>query len=176
MSLDWPNLTAGGVIGFIVGFCANAAYARYHTRRAKAELKRRFEGIEGDYVAYRYLDRTDYLDYDNPIGRAHLSYERENILLLRYEEINEPNIWEAVIWMETPFFGSMAWRYVKLAEEQPATAHRYGFKRCVISEAPDKDGRLRSYFYLVGENEYGREALEKQVRDDRKKLADPHFA
>jgi len=166
MPLDLPNLVAGGVIGFMVGFCANAVYARYHTRRAKAELRRRFEGIAGDYVAYRFRDRSDYLDYDNPIGRVHLSYERENILLLRYEEINEPNIWEAVIWMETPSFGSMAWRYVKLAERQAAPAHRYGFKRCVFLEAPDKNNMLRPYFYLQGEDGYGREALEKQGKDD----------
>ncbi len=166
MPLDWTNLIAGGVTGFIAGFIANALYARYHIHRAKAELRRRFEGIAGEYVAYRFLDRTDYLDYDNPIGRVRLSYERENILLLHYEEINEPNVWEAVIWMETPFFGSMAWRYVKLAEEQPTTAHRYGFKRCVVSQAPDKNSRLRTYFYLLGEDGYGREAFEKQQKDD----------
>jgi hypothetical protein len=161
MYLDWPNLLAGAVIGFFVGVFANYTYGRIRMKSANAELKRRFAHIPGDYVAFLLPDSPDIIDYANPVGNVSITYERDNILLLRYAEIKDDNVWEAVVWMETPSFGSLAWRYVRLQGREPVSEHRCGFKRCVVSERIGRNGESRLYFYLVGENPFGKEVLEK---------------
>ena len=166
MSLEWPNLLMGGVVGFVAGFLANAAYERYYARHATAELRRKYERIAGDYVAYPFLappvnPASDMIDFNRMIGTCKLIYQRENILLLQYTESEHPNAREALVWMETPFVGSMAWRYVRLNGRQPPAEHRFGFKRCVVSQALTRDGSIRQYLYLIGEPPFGREALEK---------------
>ncbi len=158
--MDWPNL----FVGFLLGFCANLISAWIYVGFAKAGVRRKLQVIAGDYTAYPLKggeEKPDDILYDNPNGKCRITYDKGNILRLRYEEIAQDNIWEAVIWMETPNFGSLAWRYLRLYGNQPPTEHRYGFKRCIFSEGRGRKGEPRWYFYLEGDPPYGKEALEK---------------
>ena len=161
MALDWPSHFAAGMIGFCVGICANIAYGRCHAGLVRAELKRKYAGIAGDYTAYLFLEGSDKIDYEKPRGNCRITYEKENTFHLRYQEIEHDHTWEAVVWMETPFFGSLAWRYVRLRGHEPCPEHRHGFKRCIAGEGFGRNGEPRTYFYLEGEPPFGKEALEK---------------
>lgn len=161
MTLDWPNLVAGAGLGFMMGILANMWYGRYHANQARAELRKKYAPIAGTYTAYLFVKDSDNIDYDNPCGKCRITYEKENILHLHYEEIRHDHIWEAAAWMENPSFGSLAWRYVRLQGREPPSEHRYGFKRCIVTNGRGRNGEPRRYFYLEGEAPFGKEAMEK---------------
>ena len=164
MNLDWPGLLVGAGLGIPVGVVANMLYARYHANRLRAELRLKFGRIAGEYTAYQFPKNSEVIDLDQPIGECQLTYERENVLRLHYQELCADNVWEAEVWMETPYSGSMAWRYVRLGGQEPPREHRFGFKRCMVVEKPGRDGSCRMYLYLVGEGSFGNEALEKKLQ------------
>jgi hypothetical protein len=156
------------VIGFVLGIAANLLTNKVAEKRANAQLRRKYSPIVGEYTAYPFIkdalqQETDRIDYDHPCGDCLITYEKEDILFLHYEERNEDNIWEAIVWMGNPNFGSMVWRYVKLRGRDQPIEHRFGFKRCVFSESQNQKGEKRWFFYLKGEDGFGREALEKKA-------------
>ncbi len=167
MILDVPNLIAGGVIGFTLGVCANMLTARIAANGTKAELRRKYAGIAGDYTAFLFIKdndkkETDKIDYDHPAGDCRITYEKENILCLHYQQKDQDSKWEAVVWMENPNFGTLAWRYIRLQGREPPAEHRFDFKRCIFSRGCGRDGNQRWYFYLLGNPPHGKEALEKK--------------
>lgn len=162
MNLDIPNLLVGTFLGFLAGIFSNMAFARYQDRQLRAKLKRKYEKIVGHYAAYPIGERSEEIVPGQQIGEVQITYEKENILRLQYREIHHDHAWEALLWMDTPHFGSMAWRYVRLGGREPPPEHRFGFKRCIAVEGVGRDNVARSFVYLVGHPTHGNEVLEKK--------------
>jgi hypothetical protein len=163
MSSEWLMLIVGGAVSFPIGFVTNWLFERFRESRAKAELRRKYERLVGKYVAYGLPDKTEVIDYSKPIGSVQISYEKETVLRLHYQEVEHDNVWQAVVWMETPSSGSMAWRYTRLLGNDEPPENRMGHKQCLVAERPGREGKIRTHFFLIGERpRHENEALEKQ--------------
>lgn len=163
--MDTP-FVVGLLVGFGLSLAANLLTSWWLAFRAADANRQLFAGVVGRYVAYALGDSEE-INYDKPSGNCQISYQTANVLNLRYEEIEHANVWEAEIWMVSPFSGSMVWRYVRLVgttPTEPTPIHRFGFKRCAILDKQDRDGVMRKYFYLIGEAPFKKEALEKATQ------------
>ena len=151
---------AGVILGFITNMITNEMAARRQARVAAAANEEKYAGLVGVYVAFA-LDEEK-INFDDPRGECRIEYAGGNILTLHYKEIKNDHVWEAEIWMASPFTGSMVWRYIRLFGTEPTPIHRFGFKRCATFEKLGRNGEMRKYFYLIGEDGFGKEALEKK--------------
>jgi len=106
-------------------------------------------------------DNSDKVNFDKVIGKVRITYEKDNLLLLHYQQTEEDNVWEAVVWMETPSFGSMVWQYTRLKGLEPPEEHRFDFKRCFVSDGFGRDGKRKRFFYIKGVPPFYKEAFEK---------------
>lgn len=159
MNAEWW----GGVLtAFVIGFATNWAFARYIAYRTGAEIRRRFASVVGEYTAYPFPKGSEQIDFADPIGDCQIIHEKDNVLRLRYTERKHDHAWEAVVWMDTPYAGSMAWRYVRLFGKEPPAEHRFGFKRCQVLSKPGPDHKPQTYIYLIGEDTFGKEAWVKK--------------
>jgi len=150
----------GVVLGFVANLITNGISARRQANAAAAELAKQYAAITGDYIAFP-LDDYD-INFNDSIGECRIDYKGGHILKLRYKEKKHDHIWEAEIWMTTQFTGSLVYRYVRLFGQEPAPACNFGFKRFAIFDRPGRDGSIRKFFCLQGEEPYGKEALERQ--------------
>jgi hypothetical protein len=163
MDIHWGDIVLGHLfIGFVIGFLAAWSFERWAENKRWKKLKAE-AGIEGTFTAYLFRkDFCDIVDYSQKSADDEISYVKENIFKLVHRETNG-NIWEGYIYMGTPKDGRIAWKYVKLDGELPASKHRVGFKRCLVSDGPGKDGKPCRHFYLLGEDDYGNEILERTL-------------
>src|SRR5438128_10120394 len=53
MHLDWPNLTAGAIVGFLVGFLANHAYWSYRRSSTSRTLRKKYAFLARTYSNWR---------------------------------------------------------------------------------------------------------------------------
>lgn len=146
-----------------MGFFTNLAFQRYLDYRSTREARRKFAVVAGKYTTHSFPKGTEEIDLVNRSGDCEIFHEKENVLRLRYQERTPDHAWEAVIWMDTPHAGSIAWRYVRLFGTEPPAEHRFGFKRCQIVNKTGPDDSLQTYIYVSGDNDgYGKELWVKE--------------
>ena len=168
--MDWLNL----IVGFVLGIGASLFAWWIVNFFSKAALRRRFQPIAGEYTAYPFMDKTsDKINYERTIGKVRITYKDSNVLQLYYMQTEEDSVWEAVVWMETPSFGSMVWQYTRLKGFQPPKEHRFDFKRCFVSDGFGRNGEPKKYFYIKGDPPFYKEAFEKNDGDVPRRLIGP---
>jgi len=151
---------AGVILGFVTNMITNELSARRQAKLAAAAIGEKYAGIIGDYISFPVNGNE--INFDDPIGECRITYQGGHVLKLHYKEIKHDHIWEAEIWMVSPFTGSMVYRYIRLFGMEPTSTLNFGFKRCAIFDRLGHDGKIRKFFCLYGEGDYGKEALEKK--------------
>jgi hypothetical protein len=151
----------GVICGFVSNLITNGISSRRHAKAAEAALAKQYSGIVGEYIAFP-VDGNE-INFQDPIRDCRIDHLGGHVLKLRYKEKKNDHIWEAEIWMVSPFTGSMVFRYIRLFGQEPALSNNFGFKRCAVFERPGHDGAIRTFFCLYGEGDYGKEALEKKI-------------
>ncbi len=151
----------GFVIGLLAGFLAELAHERVRSfcrwRRFRYEAD-----IKGEFAAYLFGPTDgDTVDYSKRTGTAEVSYLRENIFKIIHTDPTAKNIWEGTIYMGTPRDGRVIWKYETLDGKKPTAKHRVGFKRCLVSDGIGHNGETCRHIYLLGEEGYGKEVLER---------------
>ena len=56
MTLDWPNLGVGAILGFLVGFLAHWAFVEWEKWKARRALRVRYNRLAGSYANLRRID------------------------------------------------------------------------------------------------------------------------
>ena len=149
------TITVDFVIGFWAGILACVVFALIQNQWHKRTLKNKFGKLDGTYKGYVFKQDDEWELEDEPISKAEIKYERDNILsitLTHHEELT----WQGLITMEIEKYGAVCWQYTNLPESQL----RFGFKRCIVSPEGDK-------VYLVGEKSEGYQK-EVLIRDKTK--------
>jgi hypothetical protein len=110
LSLDWPNLVAGGVLGIPLGYlAAYAAHARYDRKQAAgraASLHRRYGTLAGAYSNYRP-------DGTATGGSIELTQNPDGSFAVVGLNSDRTIDWESVLWMDEKFEneGTAHYRY-----------------------------------------------------------------
>jgi len=160
MNFEW---WFGVLTSFAVGWAANWAFQWYLAYSATRADRQKYVAIAGKYTTHSFPKDSEQVDLVDPSGHCEITHEKENVLRLRYDELAVDHAWEATIWMDSPYAGSMAWRYVRFFGKEPPDEHRFGFKRCQVVSKPRQDGMPQTFIYVSGDNDgYGKELWTKQ--------------
>lgn len=133
------------LIGVLGSLIASRFFLLYTKRKDKNIEKEKYGAAVGKYIGYgTKVNQGTIIDRNKPLSNVEITYEGGNILKLVLKEINDPHEWHGLISMESNYYGTIIWRYVKLHNENvDRDEHRFGLKKFVYFP---QDGKKTAYF------------------------------
>ena len=95
MTLDWPNLGVGAILGAILAFLAHWAFVGWEEWKARRALRVTYSRLAGSYVNFERIDG----EYKATGGMITLSWQRAGSIAAKGLHSNGTVDWKGVIRM-----------------------------------------------------------------------------
>jgi hypothetical protein len=109
MTLDWPNLVVGAILGFLVGFLAHWAFVEWEKWKARRALRVRYSRLPGSYANFRLKDG----EYKATGGTITLSWQRDGSFAVKGLHPDGTEDWAGIIRMKLNNTGTGDFRTIQ---------------------------------------------------------------
>jgi hypothetical protein len=118
MTLDWPNLVVGAILGAILAYFVHWAFVGRQQYSERRKLKKAYGHLAGDYTNFRVKDdRTQ----ESTGGKIRLIWQPEGSFKAQGLHANGVAEWESVIRMSLEFKGTGQGHYRYIGAEISGT-------------------------------------------------------
>jgi hypothetical protein len=142
MTLDWPNLLVGAILGAIPGYFVHWAFVKRKEYSGRRKLERAYSSLAGDYVNFRAKDDVR----EEPTGGTiRLTWRPDGSVQAQGLHANGVAEWESTIRMSLEFNGTGTGHYRYIGKEdsgnQQVTYSRESRTFIVMSTNTSSTGR-----------------------------------